>query len=302
MPSPAPGQLASNDTGNFLASGADTNQAGEMISAPTPNDPSLGGFGNQGAVYQGVLGTPGTNVPGLNPLYYQQASATAGDQYTNYTNLAQNTYGVPVAYNPTGAASRSQLAGVNTNFGALENTLANTAAGGGINAGQATQTAGLNQGIAAQLAAARGGHGGYQLGNAMGAQGQAGANNLGLASSAAAARAQQINQAYAGLGSAYAGQGGLALSQYGTEQQMAQQQANMALQQNQMNQQNQLANYNNALNEQGQYLNVANNYIGQAQNEQALNENAQQQNNALANTITGTAAKVGSTALAAALA
>ena len=130
----------------------------------------------------------------------------------------------PQVIDPSAAASRASVAGVQHGYGLANAGLQNVINGGGPNVGAATTNAGVSASVAQQMAAAHsgtGGQGGYSAGAAGAAQGQASAAALATAQQAAAARGSQVAAAQGAYGSNLSGMGGLALAQGATQEQTA---------------------------------------------------------------------------------
>ena len=285
-----------SDAGSFIGTGSGhtPSTAGMNVTSPLANTVAGSSSVNNVA---GYLGDSQSN-PGMNPDFYAQAANTATAQSQNYAQQAAAAYGnqAPTIQNASGAQSRAQLAANQAGYNGLNRGLQQTIAGGGINAGQATQMQGQTANVAKQLTAAnsgRGGQAGFNLGNAGGAMAQGAQAQGQLSAQAAQARGQQINAAQGGLGSSLAGQGGQLMAQNATQYGQALDQAQLQASQNQMNQGQALALYNQSLGEQGTYLNASNAYINQAQAEQGLTVKQQQinnqQNNQVMGAITGAA-------------
>jgi len=131
------------------------------------------------------------------------------------------------SYNQNSANTQNQLNGVNQGYGQLQNSLQNTANGGGINVGQAQYQGAQGSAIQQAMAAAR-----SKGGTMQGALGGA-SQNLGQANlQAATARGQQISSAQSGLANAYNAQGGMNMSTYQGQDSLAQQQAQLQANQN----------------------------------------------------------------------
>ena len=233
-----------------------------------------------------------STTPGVSSGLYANAMNLANAQANNYAtqgNAMMTGHGpaAPAIRNPDQAAVMGRLSGVEQGYGTLDAGLSRSAAGGGINAGQAVYQQGQDAALAQAMAASRGRGG---MGGAlMGAQPALGAAELG----GAAARQQQIAAAQGALGASYAGQGGVALGTYGTQQQTAQQQAQLAENQNAMNDQQALSLYNLSQAQQG-----ASAADLQAYNTQAIaTENAgtahQQTNNQQLGTLIGAGLQAG---------
>ena len=234
--------------------------------------------------------TASQNTPGVNPTIYQNAMNLANAQASNYQDMGNSALGraAPTINNPNAGAMQGQLASINQGYGALTSGLANTASGGGINAGQAQYAGAQSQGVQAamqQAAQARGG--GMQAALAPASSGFGNQASL-----AAGARGQQIGIAQQGLASALYGQGGMNMATYGLQNSAAMDQAQLQAAQNAQNNQYAMQLYNLSQSQQQQGINANQQYntgaIGIAN---AGTSHQQTQNNQTMQTIgTGLAA------------
>lgn len=227
----------------------------------------------------------GVNAIGQQP-YVQQTNAAAAQAANTYAQGQQalQTRG-PQIINPSAPQSRQAIQGVQNNYGQVNAGLSNVMAGGGPNAGAATQQAGMDATIAQQMAAAHsgtGGQGGYSQAGAAAAQNQAAISNQATANAAAQARGAQISAAQSMAGQNYAQSGALALAQGQTQQLNAYQQAQLQQAQQRMDV-SQAQNMDQlSLQEQGVGISAANDYL--AQQQAAQQAAIKQQNQSSANT------------------
>ena len=237
-----------------------------------------------------LLGSDLTNTltagdtPGVNAGIYQNAINLAQAQAGNYQGMGNSALNVaaPTLNNPTAAAARAQMDALQGQYTTANAGMQNTLAGGGINAGGAVQAQGMQQNVAAQMAAAhsgRGGLGGYSLGGALGAQGAGVAAGQGLAAQSAAARQGQIQSAQQGLAGNLAAQGGLALSQQQLNQQSAIQQAQLQEAQNAQNLQYAQGLYGASQTQQGAAAQALQQYYGANAGTMAASTNQQNVSN-----------------------
>lgn len=196
-----------------------------------------------GTVGENMFGGGGISGPSGTAFNGQLAEANANA--AQYGNQAQQyTQQGAQMQNPYEQGLVGQAAGTNANLNNIGGLLSQTAAGGGpaLAAQRASMTQATDQGIAAQLGAARSATGGALAQNAAGlaAQGQI-ANITGNAAAQTVQQQAAAQQAAAlGAGQVYGTAGGLQQQQLGTTNQTAYEQAYLQQQnQAQINQQQQ---------------------------------------------------------------
>jgi hypothetical protein len=225
----------------------------------------------------------------MNPALYGQLADTATSQAANYYGegkAAQNVAAPTIAVQG-GAATRGQLAGVQRNYGALDQGIASTIAGHGPQAGAAVNQQGTDASISSMLGGAAGARGGNPIAAQRAAMGAGASAGLSVASNAASAQQQQTAGAQGQLAGNLNSQSGLALSQQQIQQKQAIEQAQLRQQQQAQNTQNAQNLFGQSAAEQNDYTQAVNNYIEQGQAAQQQGVNAQKQDNQQSSSVWG---------------